>query len=837
MNKLRAALDFFVVLLGVLSFGVLVGCSTEILPPRAVATVDPAEVAVGATVRLDGSTSDDPQDLPLYFEWSFTEVPAGSAAEIAAAATAKPYFVADVAGTYIVALVVSNGTLTSERVTTEILAGPCGTNLPVVDAIAANPAAPNIGQAVALTAEVSDADAAAPCDIPRVISRTWHLSKVPPGSKATLDFPDVDEPFFTPDLDGAYAVTLVATDELGRASAPFTLEIAVGTCGSQAPTVDAIAATPTTPATGQVVQLGATISDPDIAPPCGIESPISYSWSIVAAPAGSDAKLNLPNGANPSFTADRPGDYVVELVVTDGAGKVSEAGSLIITATGCGDGVPVIGTVMSSPVSPAIGQTVQLTAAFTDADGIDPCNLAETVSFAWTLVGQPAGSVAALNNPVADSPSFVPDVDGDYTITLVLTDSQGHVSLPGQVVITASTCGKAPPTALIEEITPTVVAPGNAVIAPDTGVNDTVQLSAVASTDADNAPPCSLGQSLSYAWSFLALPAGSTTKLNDPTVVNPSFVTDVPGTYVIGLTVTDSAGVSSSLSTFTITADPAAGVGVPVGFTITTVAAGPLYNGARGVTKDDANNIYVVEGSGRLLKIPPVGFTEQLTAGGFLQGAQDVTFDITSQQLFVSTGLGVIARVTLSGVQTQCVGGQGANYRGIDVYTGTGGLRLMVADQNTNRIQFYDPATCTQQSTNNFGGNGNLNNPWGVTARLLAGVDTVFTSDNTNETIWRNTGGAYATDTGTNTLISNSFVISEPRDLVASPCPTPKLILANRDGANLLLFANAANVQPGVIVTGLQSPFGLHFEDANNLLVTDESADAVFRITGPFCSL
>ena len=37
--------------------------------------------------------------------------------------------------------------------------------------------------------------------------------------------------------------------------------------------------------------------------------------------------------------------------------------------------------------------------------------------------------------------------------------------------------------------------------------------------------------------------------------------------------------------------------------------------------------------------------------------------------------------------------------------------------------------------------------------------------------------------------------------------------------------------------SGFTKPVGLVFEDSNNLLVTDETLNALFRIKGDFCSL
>ena len=47
------------------------------------------------------------------------------------------------------------------------------------------------------------------------------------------------------------------------------------------------------------------------------------------------------------------------------------------------------------------------------------------------------------------------------------------------------------------------------------------------------------GDPLFFAWSFLRKPAGSMSRLNDPTIQNPSFVPDLPGEYELRLIVRD----------------------------------------------------------------------------------------------------------------------------------------------------------------------------------------------------------------------------------------------------------------------------------------------------------
>lgn len=79
---------------------------------------------------------------------------------------------------------------------------------------------------------------------------------------------------------------------------------------------------------GSVVTLdGGASADPDL------KYPLSYSWTITSAPAGSTAALADPAVVNPSFTADLPGDYTIKLVVKDGSGLVSVADSVTVSTT------------------------------------------------------------------------------------------------------------------------------------------------------------------------------------------------------------------------------------------------------------------------------------------------------------------------------------------------------------------------------------------------------------------------------------------------------------------------------------------------------------------------
>jgi len=78
-------------------------------------------------------------------------------------------------------------------------------------------------------------------------------------------------------------------------------------------------------------------------------------------------------------------------------------------------------------------------------------------------------------------------------------------------------------------------------------VREFVQFDGSGSSDADADP-------LTYTWSFVTMPKQSKAAFSDPSAVNPSFIPDVPGTYVVQLVVNDYK-TDSTPKTVTIEAD------------------------------------------------------------------------------------------------------------------------------------------------------------------------------------------------------------------------------------------------------------------------------------------
>ena len=187
------------------------------VPPTAEAGASQS-IHAGQTVYLDGNGSSDdvtPTEN-LQYGWSFAFVPEGSTATLAGANTATPTFVADLTGTYVVRLVVTDQDGLSsapDDVTISSLNAP-----PNADAGPEQGAV--IGNLITLDGSASNDPDLDPN------SFSWVMVTVPVGSAAALSGANTANPTFVPDLPGPYVAQLIVEDPFG-ASAPDAVTIAV----------------------------------------------------------------------------------------------------------------------------------------------------------------------------------------------------------------------------------------------------------------------------------------------------------------------------------------------------------------------------------------------------------------------------------------------------------------------------------------------------------------------------------------------------------------------------------------------------------------------------------
>lgn len=304
--------------------GTLSGCATNDTieaanrAPVANAGQD-VTVAPGDVVMLDGGGSFDPDDDDLIFRWEL-EKPSGSGAALSSANFVQTNFQPDLAGTYTATLIVSDGELDSapDRVTVSVT-GEGGNRAPTAAIAGAPELAASVGAELVL-----DASASSDPDGDR-LRFDWSLDGGPDGTNADLTSAGGPEARLTPDVEGRYEISLAVTDgEL--TSPPVTVFVIAGEGAPNAPLANA--------GSDQSVEIGSEVAlDASGSTGETAGAPLTFEWSIVRAPAASEAALASTTGATTRMTPDAVGEYEVQLVVSS-AGVSSLPDSVVITATG-----------------------------------------------------------------------------------------------------------------------------------------------------------------------------------------------------------------------------------------------------------------------------------------------------------------------------------------------------------------------------------------------------------------------------------------------------------------------------------------------------------------------
>ncbi|MBN2373259.1 hypothetical protein JXL19_05700, partial [bacterium] len=336
------------------------------------------------------------------------------------------------------------------------------------------------------------------------LTYSWSFTSLPPGSAASLSDPAAVNPSFNLDVFGNYVIQLVVNDGIAD-SAPDSVTIST----LNSPPVANAGPDQTAYVGDKVILDGSGSTDVD-------GDPLTFIWSFSSAPSGSAASLSDPTSVNPSFDLDIFGNYVIQLLVNDGS--VSSAPDSVTISTLNSPPVANAGTDQTA----SVGDTVTLDGSGSfDVDG-------NPLTYSWSFISVPSGSVASMSDPTVMNPSFDLDLSGDYVIQLVVND--GFVnSAPDTVKI--STQNSKPVADAGPDQTPFV--------------GDTVVLDGSGSYDPDL-------DTLTYSWSFTSIPFGSSAVLSDPTAVNPNFDIDLPGIYILQLIVNDGLE-SSNPDTVTIT--------------------------------------------------------------------------------------------------------------------------------------------------------------------------------------------------------------------------------------------------------------------------------------------
>jgi YD repeat-containing protein len=337
--------------------------------PVAAFSSAPASPSTGDSITFTSSSS-DPDGSVASQAWDLDNDGAYDDGSAATAARSFPK-----AGTYTVGLRVTDDSGTSTTISHTVTVA---NRLPVASFTSA-PAAPKTADTVTFTSGSSDPDGA-------IASQAWDLDndgQYDDGTAATAS-----RSFAKP---GTYTVGLKVTDDSG-ASTTVSNTVTI----ANRPPVGAFTSAPAAPKSGDTVTLTSGSSDPD-------GSIASQAWDL-----DNDGQYDDGSAATASRSFSKAGTYTVGLKVTDDSGASTTVSHTVTVA----NRPPAVGW-SSAPASPKTADTVTFSSTASDPDGT-------IASQAWDLTGD-----GQFDDGTAATASRSFSKAGTYTVGLKATDDNG----------------------------------------------------------------------------------------------------------------------------------------------------------------------------------------------------------------------------------------------------------------------------------------------------------------------------------------------------------------------------------------------------------------------------
>lgn len=232
----------------------------------------------------------------------------------------------------------------------------------------------------------------------------------------------------TANAGGAGSMSYVfASDAVGNMTLPNAAKVAIKRFAFDASAVSNHPPVPNagpnqTVTVGDTVNLSGTGTDAD-------GDPLTFSWRLLSAPAGSTLTLNGWSTAKANFVANVAGTYRFELIADDG--KVSNGQSVTTVFANA----KVVANL--PPIANAgTNQTVNIgdTAILDGSASFDPNG--DRITYAWFFVSSPTRTNPTLYGGISSKASFTPEVVGNYFIGLTVNDGKVN-SQQSTVTITA----------------------------------------------------------------------------------------------------------------------------------------------------------------------------------------------------------------------------------------------------------------------------------------------------------------------------------------------------------------------------------------------------------------
>lgn len=293
---------------------------TAMKPPAAntapVANAGPGQnVPKGLAATLDGSGSSDAEFDFLTFQWTLAQKPNGSLAQLGGATTVHPTLTPDLAGTYVVNLVVNDGKLDSAVASVTLTA------FNIAPVAKVDPLFLGYNGVQVLLDGTGSLDGN---NDP--LTFTWSLTLKPPGSGAALSGANTGTPSFTPDVIGIYRFSLTVND--GTVDSP-----AVGVVAYAVPAPLAVATihVPADHATIQAAIDAASPGDVIAVGPGTYTGNLNFNGKDVTLQSTAGPSRTIIEGVNNVAVNIGPGGTIIGFTIRKGFGALAahETGTLI----------------------------------------------------------------------------------------------------------------------------------------------------------------------------------------------------------------------------------------------------------------------------------------------------------------------------------------------------------------------------------------------------------------------------------------------------------------------------------------------------------------------------
>jgi large repetitive protein len=243
--------------------------------------------------------------------------------------------------------------------------------------------------------------------------------------------------------DGAYTLSVTATDAAGNTSTSGTATYTLDTTPPPAPSV-ALTSPASSPSSVAIPSFSVSDTEPAVTFACSVTGPTSVPASAVSCGATTTVDLS---------GAGRDGSYTLSVTATDAAGNTSVAGTATYVLDTTAPPVPVV-TLTVPASSPGNVTLPQFSVSDTEAG----------VSFACSVTGAtPVPATAVTCGPTTKVDLSGTGRDGGYTVSVTATDAAGNRSAVGTATYTLDAT---PPPA------PVVVSPAPMTKTPVFGISD-----------------------------------------------------------------------------------------------------------------------------------------------------------------------------------------------------------------------------------------------------------------------------------------------------------------------------------------------------------------------------